>query len=104
MRAFMAVLALVWTLLLTSIALDLRALNRSLAWLRLPTGVATAGAVTETREQRRERYKRESDAMYDDLIDRLHAAGAIDARSFPSKSRPSQKPAPRVDQTPSPDR
>lgn len=91
MRAFMVALALVWTLLLTSIALDLRALNRSLGWLRLPASAPSSVASTETREQRRERYKREAQETYERIIDRLDAAQAINAQDATSKSQPARK-------------
>lgn len=91
MRAFMVVLALVWTVLLASIALDLRDLNRSLGWLRLPTGASSTALATETREQRRERYRREAQERYERLIDQLDAAQAINAQGATSKPGPARK-------------
>lgn len=111
MRAFLAVLAVVWTLLLASIAYDLRTLNHAVGWMRPssarsgPFGLVSGRApVGETREQRRERYKRESDAAYEDFIDRMLATGLVDARELPSKSpRAREQPRP-ADQKPSPEK
>lgn len=66
MRAFLAALAVVWTLLLGTIAFQLRQINEHLSWVSGPIrGLAAIGreaeaqAKTETREQRIERRVRE---------------------------------------------
>jgi len=98
MRAFLVVLAVVWTLLLASIAIDLRSLNQSLSWLRISPSTASALArtaagepIAETREQRRARYGRELKAATERLEDYLNAPIPKDDQSAKPTSQPARK-------------
>lgn len=78
MRAMLAVIALVWTLLLAVIALQLYQINQSLEWVSAPVRALGSMAATptvngrsETREERRARYRREQQAITEDIEDRL---------------------------------
>ena len=96
MRAFLAALAVVWTLLLGTIAFQLRQINEHLSWVSGPIrGLAAIGrqaeaeAATETREQRIARRARELQEATDESSEVLRRS--LNA-SRPGKS-PTAKPS-----------
>lgn len=92
MRAFAVALALVWTVLLGAIALQLHELNTHLAWLGAPVrGLAarvaelTPASAPETREQRVERKAREMNDASDENADVIRRAFELDRAKRASK-------------------
>lgn len=92
MRALVATLAVVWTLLLGAVALELYRIDRSLAWISAPVrGLAVSGspaspaAASETREQRIDRKAREINATADETRDVLTRSLELQP---PAKSAP----------------
>lgn len=97
MRAIIAGLALVWTLLLGAIAVQLYQVNQSLAWISAPIrGLAEIGRQakapekTETREERIERKAREQRESVDEAVEIFKRSMELDARDTAATARPSR--------------
>lgn len=101
MRAFMTVLALVWTLLLGAITLQLRTLNQHLSWVSGPIrGLAAIGAqptkveTPEEREHRIERKAREQIEAVDEQAEIMRRVLNHDPRGKAATGRTSRRSSP----------
>lgn len=111
-RTVAAVFAVVWTLLLGAIALELRAINRHLAWVSAPIEAIAAGGraelarrATETQEQTRERLAEERRAQIAEYADNWRRTLAPTQPAARATSRRAPQPTPLEAPTPGrPDR
>lgn len=99
MRGLVAILAVVWTLLLCAIAVELYRIDKSLAWISAPiqgiaamAGATNRPAVVETREQRIERKAREQHEATDETVAVLTRAMELDRQG---KGATAQRPRKR---------
>lgn len=98
MKAFYAFLAVLWTLMLAAIGVQLYQINQNLSWVSAPIkGLAglseprTVSGRPETREERRERYAKENQEMCEDMADRLGVPSTSCAPKKAASARPAQK-------------
>lgn len=98
MRAALLALAVVWTLLLTGVAIELYRIDQSLSVISAPVrGLAGAAsrasvaATPETREQRIERKAREINELGDELRDVLTRSLDLQGQDKSATARPSRR-------------
>lgn len=98
MRALIASLALLWTLLLGAIAVQLYQINQSLAWVSAPVrALAAAGAhaggdaTAETRDERIDRKARELHELGDEYAETLRRAFELRASDKSATAPPSRR-------------
>lgn len=98
MRGLLAILAVLWTLLLCAIAVELYRIDKSLAWISAPIqGIAALAntsnhpARTETREQRIERKAREQHEATDETVAVLTRAMELDRQGKAATAQRPQK-------------
>lgn len=99
MRTLLATLAVLWTLLLAAIAVELYRIDQSVAWMGAPTRSVTsslsdlaAAGKNESRQQRIERKALEIQKLRDNFEEALEA-GQLATRT--DKSATAQKPPQR---------